>query len=362
MFRFERLHDNWIGSCAAYLRTLFGEELRGKTVIDYAFGRGNWSLAFLLAGADDVIAIDASVENVARFKNYCRSRKITNIRVLLGDILRQNLPVRGDVIWLYGILPHIAEQEVFLNRIKTLASGPDALLYVYYFNANSLREFTVQTCRRVVIYKSESEFAKESFLFIRPARMRARDDLTAPYTSFYTVAAIRALLHRCGIYIKRQDEDFQFFVHGKVTEDFYPHQFLCSLHSKDDIAIEEPETLYASEMSILHEMARAVFSLPLTKIEKKTIAIGLYNTHFAFLRDGIYAHGAVIELFLFLMSILFQKEGASNVKLSSLVRRYWKLFGSAVAGYDRSRRMRHISKEMAGNILTDYLLNNNCRI
>jgi hypothetical protein len=47
MFRYEQLSKRWIASCAAYLQSLFGEELRGKTVVDYAFGRGNWSLAFL---------------------------------------------------------------------------------------------------------------------------------------------------------------------------------------------------------------------------------------------------------------------------------------------------------------------------
>ena len=184
MFRHERLHERWIASCADYLKTLFGDSLRGKTVIDYAFGRGNWSLAFLSAGAGKVISIDASTDTVARFKNYCRERNIANIEVMAGNIMEQDFAAKGDLMWVYGILPMIEDQVAFLNRIKTLASGPDAQFYVYQYNARSLREFTVQTCREGIVYQSESEFRTDSPLFVRPARLRARDDLAAPHVNF----------------------------------------------------------------------------------------------------------------------------------------------------------------------------------
>lgn len=361
MFRFERLSDRWIASCARYLSSLFGEELRGKTVIDYAFGRGNWSLAFLLAGANKVIAIDASSDNVARLENYCRKRNITNIEILAGNVLREELSAKGDLIWLYGILPLIDDQEFFLNRVRTLAADAHALLYVYQYNANSLREFTVETCRSLVTYQTEAEFLTDSLLFVRPARMRARDDLTAPNARFSTAADLATLLRRCGFYPKRQDTDFQFFLHGKETEDFCPHQFLCSLQSADEVAIREPVIPYAREVKVLREIAQAVFSLKLTDSERKYLAVGLFNTHFAFLKEGAEARDAVIEVFLFLMNILLQKAGEPS-NLSGRVLQYCDLLRAALAGEERSKKLSLVSKETDDNLLTEYLLEHNVRI
>lgn len=359
MFRYEQLSERWIASCAAYLQSLFGEQLRGKTVIDYAFGRGNWSLAFLRAGASRVIAMDASPDCVDRFQAYCRDRHIRDIEVVCGNILEQDFVWKGDLIWLYGILPVVEEQATFLNRITTLAAGPVALIYVYQYNAGSLREFTVQTCRDGITYESESEFRKDSSLFVRPARLRARDDLTAPHVTFCTAFEMRDTLRSCGIYITRQDNDFQHFLHGTVTQDFYPHQFLCSLQARDEVDITEPEVPYAEEVRVLRRIAREVFSLPLTPVETKHIAIGLYNTHFAFLRGGVYAYDSLIEIHLFLLYILLQSDVLES-ELSPSVAPYYKLFRAALAGEDREGRLRLIP-EGINNILTDYLIDNDPR-
>lgn len=361
MFRFEHLHDGWIQSCAAYLRYLFGEELQGKTVVDYAFGRGNWSLAFRLAGARRVIAIDASEDNVTRFRDFCRERDINNIEVICGNLLEQDIPVKADFIWLYGLLQNITDQPIFLEKLKSMASGPDALFYIYYYNAKSLRQFTVETCREIIVYASESEFVKDSYLFTRPARMRARDDLTAPHLSFRTAAELRELLRGQGLYVKRQDEDFQFFLKGIATEDFYPHQFLCSLNPKDEIETREPVVPFAREVEILRAVANVVFSLELSDAEKKNIAIGLFNTHFSFLTDGFYAKPSVIEIFLFLMYALLQKTDSYSI-VPPLVAQYRELLRLALAGTPRDERTRFVTKEMDDNCLTDYLLNNNLRI
>jgi methyltransferase family protein len=360
MFRYEHLSERWIDSCAAYVRALFGAELRGRTVIDYAFGRGNWSLAFLAAGAERVVAIDASTDIVARFKNYCSEHNIRNIEVLAGNVMDQDFAARGDLVWLYGIMPNIADQTTFLRRIKTLCSGPVAQIYLYQYNARSLREFTVQTCRSILIYQSESEFRRDSFLFVRPARMRARDDLTAPTVTFSTAATLRQLLQSVGLYIKRRDVDFQQFLHGKMTEDFYPHQFLCSLQPDHEVEIEEPAVAYAAEVAALNEIAQAALALALTPVERKHIAIGLYNTHFAFLRDGVYAYDSVIEIFQFLLFILLQG-GAQIETLPPAVAAYYKLFRAALAGIERTQRLSLVSEEIAGNQLTEYLINNNPR-
>jgi len=360
MFRYERLSERWIDSCTAYVRALFGAELRGKTVIDYAFGRGNWSLAFRAAGAERVVAIDASTDLVTRFKNYCKDHKIRNIEVLAGNIMDQDFGARGDLVWLYGIMQHIPDQTTFLSRMKTLCSGPAAQIYLYHYNARSLREFTVQTCRSILIYQSESEFRKDNFLFVRPARMRARDDLTVPTVTFLTAAKLRSLLQSVGLYIKRRDIDFQEFLHGKITEDFYPHQFLCSLQPQDEVEIEEPPVPYAKEVAALNEIAQAALALGLSSVERKNIAIGLYNTHFAFIRDGFYAYNSVIEILQFLLFILLQG-GAQVETLPPAVAAYYKLFRAALGGIERPLRLPLVCEEIADNQLTEYLLDNNTR-
>lgn len=361
MFRHERLHEKWIASCATYLETLFGDSLRGKTVVDYAFGRGNWSLAFLRAGASKVIAVDASSDCVTRFKDYSRDRNIENLEILVGNIMEKDLPTRGDLIWLYGILPNIEEPATFLNRIKTLAASKDSQIYVYQFNANSLLEFTVQTCREIIVYQSESEYREDSYLFVRPARMRARDDLTAPKVTFSTASEMQQLLRSCGIYIKRRDEDFQQFLRGDIREDFYPHQFLCSLNVLEEVEVSEPHVPYATEVEVLREIAREVFfKLKLTPIEKRKIAVGLFNTHFAFLKNGLNAYHSLIEIFLFMMYIILQSEVKSSGLEPSVVP-YYALFHAALLGEDYSYRVGLIPEETQSNKLIDYLLNNNLR-
>jgi 2-polyprenyl-3-methyl-5-hydroxy-6-metoxy-1,4-benzoquinol methylase len=363
MFRHEQLSEKWIALCSNYLRALFGGTLRGKTVIDYAFGRGNWSLAFLDAGAAKVIAIDAAEDAVDRFKSYCQRRNVANIEIVLGNILERDFAVRGDLIWLYGILPNIEDQTVFLTRIKSLVSGPDAEIYVFHYNASSLREFTVQTCRRTILYQSEAKFRRDSYLFVRPARLRARDDLTAPHVNFFTAGEVKSLLKNCGIYIKRQDQDFQQFLHGRATEDFYPHQFLCSLRSHDEIEIEDRRVPYAKEVRVLKEVARQVSSLHLPVAEKKNVAIGLYNTHFAFLKARGGARDAVIEIFLLLMYVILQNRVSAST-LSPAIAPYYHLFCAALAGEDRVRKLRLLSEHsetMGANKLMEYLVKQNIR-
>ena len=364
MFRYEQLSDRWIALCAEYLRSLFGKSLEGKTIVDYAFGRGNWSLAFLAIGARKVIAIDAAADSVQRLRSYCGRRDLRSIEIVLGNILEQDVDVKGDFIWLYGILQHIEDQKRFLSRIQSLASGPEAQIYVYQYPARSLREFTVQTCRNILVYQNEKEFRKDSYLFVRPARLRAGDDLTAPYVSFLTASRVKEVLRSCGVYITRQDIDLQEFLHGKATEDFYPYQFLCNVRSQDEIVVMEQEIPYAREVKVLHAVAESVFSLPLRVAERKNIAIGLYNTHFAFLGSKGEARHSVVEIFLFLMSILLQR-GTGESQLPPSLIPYFRLFCASVAGEDREERLRLLParpESVGEDILLESLLNENIRI
>ena len=50
MFKFEHLNDQWIDNCAQYLIHIFGDTIKNKVIIDYAFGRAV-GLLLLRAGA-----------------------------------------------------------------------------------------------------------------------------------------------------------------------------------------------------------------------------------------------------------------------------------------------------------------------
>jgi hypothetical protein len=126
------------------------------------------------------------------------------------------------------------------------------------------------------------------------------------------------------------------------------------------VEIEEPPVAYAEEVAALNEIAQAALALSLTPLERKNIAIGLYNTHFAFIRDGFYAYDSVIEIFQFLLFILLQG-GAQLETLPPAVAAYYKLFRAALAGSERPHRLSLVSEEIADNQLTDYLINNNLR-
>jgi hypothetical protein len=192
--------------------------------------------------------------------------------------------------------------------------------------------------------------------------MRARDDLTAATVMFSTAAELKTRLGSCGIYVQRQDSDFQQFLHGNATEDFYPHQFLCGL-AQGDAPIIEPPAFYRTEIEVLAGIADEVLTLPFTPTKRKNIAIGLYNTHFAFLNEEGGASKSVIEIFLFLMYVLLENEVMDSA-VSPAVAPYYSLFRAAISGADRAHGLRFFSGYSRGsgeNRLIEYLINHNVR-
>jgi hypothetical protein len=280
--------------------------------------------------------------------------------VVASNLIDEDVTFTGDLVWLYGVLSQVEDQAAFLTRLTALADGPAAQIYIYHYNAGSLRQFTIETCRSVLTYESESTFRADSALFVRPARMRARDDLTAPHVEFSTAADMRDLLRRCGIYITRQDRDFQHFLLGAATEEFCPHQFLCSLRPEDEVEIIEPAVPYAKEVDVLREIAHDLLALPMSPPQRKKLAVGLFNTHFAFIRDGVQAHDSVIELCLFLLYALLDN-GVDEEGLSPGSAPYYAAFRAALVGADRSEKMRLFSGVAEDNVLTEYLVGNNLR-
>lgn len=360
MFRFECLNDGWIKSCTAYIKYLFGDSLKGKTVIDYAFGRGNWSIAFLKAGAKHVIAIDAAQDNVKRLSCYCSSNHINNISIIHGNILEQNFNLKGDLLWLYGILHHLVElnkPDGFLKKIKLLLKK-DGLIYVYFYNKNSLRCPIVELCRKLHIYQNEQEFLNEHYLFLKCTKNRASDDLVAPYIKWWIASDVQNVLNKNGIYIKRHDIDFYEFCNKVENPEFYPHQLLCSLSKVLPISLRERGHKFSEEIKIILLLGEKLLEMfPEQKIRKK-IAIGIYNSYFVPIDNSLDVKKAIIEVYLYMMRVLIYGDNSCKIN-KKLLSNYYKLTIDALK--DKSKR-RDTYHDFSNNIIGDYLIKNRIRL
>lgn len=300
MFRHEAMPEAWLAQCTAYVQHLFGTSLVGKTVVDYAFGRGNWSVAFLRAGAAKVIAIDAAPDNVSRFSAYCQAQQLTGIEVVHGNVLDAPLPpIQADLIWAYGILHHLPNPGAFLDAIRPWLL-PQGQLYVYAYNAPSLRSLLVNAARAVTVFTQESAFAQVAPSLIRPARMRLRDDWVAPVVDFYTWPQLTELLKAHGFYpLRDADIDFQEFLTGQAPWDFYPHQVLCSLTppSEDVTAQSRPECGISEELQHLETLLTALLSGTSPQSTQIAQLVGLMNTYYAHV--GLSMDQTLLELALY---------------------------------------------------------------
>lgn len=333
MFRYEALHDEWIQSCTNYCKGLFGERIKGKVVLDYAFGRGNWSLALLGAGAAKVYAVDASADNVERFKKYIKQAGLQqNIIPLHGNLLEAEIPIKADILWLYGILHHIQELDSFLDKLKTLRTSPKALLYAYYYADFTPRAFLVRLARTLLCYESEAQFRADEPAFSRYARIRARDDLVAPFVDFLGAAKFCEVLKSHSIMPIRQDEDFHKFQRGRQNCEFVPHQFLCSW-DPEEVLLETPNDavrVAESDLHLLEDLGRAVVQRYVDTEDRRRIVIGLFNTEFPCSSDWATTGDLVFEVALYLVNLIRQRE--SREPLSKVATDFMTILNSLAVG------------------------------
>lgn len=306
VFRRERLQEGWLDNCAAYLKQYFGDSLKGARVIDYGFGRGNWALAFLRAGAEHVLAIDAEIENVRRLHDYCSSQGIVGIDVVHGDLLRQNIPSEtADIVWLYGGLHHVARPMALLQSLRDLAPGKAAQFYVHAYDAGSLRHFTVDAARQLYPRPTEDAFRMECVSLTRDARRRARDDLAAPHIDWYSATDFAELLSGAGLEPVAKAVGFESFAHGRYNQEFQPHEALCrAAPAEGAILWDEPTRDYGADLCVLSAMAREVNFAVTDKSARVQAALGLMNAHFSYLSGDRTGANAVLEIFLHLLHVL----------------------------------------------------------
>ena len=277
MFRFERLHEAWLRACSRYLSYVFGDGgIRGRVVVDYGFGRGNWAVAFARCGAERVLAIDAAADNCRKLRAYCAENQIRNVEVVCGNVIEHDLDMRCDIMWLYGILPVVESVDVFLE--KCLARmGTNGQILTYTYNAGSLREWIVSAARTCIVFGNEDEFRAKSLCFTPAARARAQDDLVAPQINWDSPETLVSRFARLGWHPVAQLQDFAPWLHGVHSGEFNPYvvKFLRQI-SDLDVA---PQVDNAQDLAIL----RAFSDLVLRKLptaSRDSFAVGLFDTHF----------------------------------------------------------------------------------
>lgn len=353
MFKHEVLNDQWIDKCSLYLKNIFKDEIEGKVVLDYAFGRGNWSMAFLKAGAKKVIAIDASKDNVDRFNAYLDKKNIDAIEVIHGNFLVEaDYEFEIDIFWIYGILHHIEEVDKFLS-ILARYENDSSLFYIYVYPENSLRYFLVDNSRKLIFDHTENHYLNNIYYYINEARVRVRDDLVAPHIKWYTLKNLNELLNKHGLYIQKQDNDFYSFLNKKENFEFNPIQVLCS-RKKNDYTYKDNSKI--SELDVLNDIFETVFVDIIKKdiIYRESIVIGLNNTYYSsLLKDDISY--LINSLFIYLVNIIITKE---IVCKNALVNDYLKLLDSSIRDLPREEYFSILGR----NTLTKYLVENRIRL
>jgi hypothetical protein len=360
MFRFDFLNEPWIDLCAAYLGVIVGDAIKGATVIDYAFGRGNWSMAFKQCGARRVVAIDGSAHNCARLKEWVAAKGLTGVEIIHGDVCEAAPGPIADIVWAHGIIQHLPSPAAFVEKAKAAARSPDTLLHLYCYDRHSPRQWLVDLARRFASYGDEAAFRADAPLFSNHARLRARDDLTAPIIHWLSAAELAAIAHDAGLSVLRRNPDFGEWRRNSVEEEFQPHHFLCvnraGLSARP--AIAEPRRVHVSDLAALRIMGEQVLSasaLPSEQLQKR--AIGLVNTHF----DALAAAGTgetVLQDFLYLL-YLGLADSADVATLPEPAGSVCRLALQALHGEPRSP-VDTKSAEASG--LTRYLMQNTIRL
>jgi SAM-dependent methyltransferase len=330
MFARESLNAQWISNCADYLRAAFGEKIKGAVFLDYAFGRGNWSVAALEAGASHVIAIDASLHNVEKLTAYCRVHGIAAIEVIHGNIMDGPMAFSADVLWIYGILHHIPDPADFLSRIAALRRDDDALALLYAYDKGSLRQIVVELARAGHVYTTFEAFEADSLLYSPAARLRARDDLTAPHIGWFSQDDLADLARGVGMHAFTTCADFpRWKLPAEAMLEFRPQHLVCGFKAPLRPLPAEPIRPEATDNEIIEAVGRA-FVAEATPGQLRLFPIGLCNTHFV---HGRTLADQLVQDFLF-VAYAIVKAGITP-QLTGVAQDVWQATLASSAGQTR---------------------------
>lgn len=151
--------------------------------------------------------------------------------------------------------------------------------------------------------RSESQFRELSISFSPAARLRARDDLTAPHISWHTGASLVARLRCHGLVPVREVKGFDGqWRHSLPRPEFAPLHIVC--RPGQARGIEDRPVEISMDTMIISSMIDALLGAgSTTPAERRRLTIGLLNTHFStFPHSKI--EGIVRNDFLFLLYAL----------------------------------------------------------
>lgn len=281
MFSGEYPHSRWVAECVEYLRTMFPDGFDGKTVIDYGFGRGNWSLAFKRLGASKVISVDASGDAVSRFKKFIENQGIDGIEVIKGNTDLNKLYLQADMVFLYGILHHVASPQALLRNCHDWLKDREGEMVVYAYDANSLRQIVVEISRLALAKAEVSHLDNYMRTCLHPdARQRAADDLVAPVVTFWSAAQLTDIVQRSGFFCLGQYRDFAAFQGKSLSPEFDPYVLSVKVGKLPSIKVRENSQPFSRDLAFISMLGRAlVGDLPLEVCE--AFSIGLFNTSFS---------------------------------------------------------------------------------
>ena len=309
MFFFETLNDRWIINCVKYLKKIFGDKIKDANIVDYAFGRGNWSIAFHKLGAKKVIAIDKSLHNVIKLKTYLKKNNIKNVKVLHGDVVTATFEDTIDIYWIYGIFHHLKNINKFIYTIEKSWQNKNAIGLIYAYEKNSIRNYIINFARKYLAFNSYEDFLKNSYYFNHFSRLRARDDIVVDHIKWYSEKEIVKILNKGKFYPIKRLASFEKF-NGLQNFEFNPHHLIFSKKKSKNFRIIRQNKDHNIEL--LNNLLKLITKKIKNQKTLQKISYGLLNTHFN--GDNSEYHKNFYKIIIFLYFVIKQNKISSKDK------------------------------------------------
>lgn len=98
-------------------------DLSGKKVLDIGCGGGRYSTEFAARGAAKVVGLDFAPRMVALSQEHASSSGVAGqCSFIVGDFMQTEFAERFDVCAAIGVFDYIASPQVFLDKMKDLAT------------------------------------------------------------------------------------------------------------------------------------------------------------------------------------------------------------------------------------------------
>lgn len=188
------INKSWVTKCKKYLLDIFGNSIQNSIILDYGFGRGNWSIAFSELGAKKVFSVDISEHNVSKFQNFLLENGLhKQIKCVRADFSETNSSVPyHDLLWSYGIFHHLRNPAQFIKNVSKLSDTPKFGL-IYAYEVNSLRSEVIQLFRQFLDAPVNPILIDFKKFYNKRIYMRCIDDYCAPTINFYSFSELEKI-------------------------------------------------------------------------------------------------------------------------------------------------------------------------